>query len=146
MKNKKDCWLLNKKCVEIEPKGYYGFTYCITDDKGKKYYGKKAFTHRTKTKLSKRAKALPENKGKRVSIGTKNSGWLTYWGSCKPLLEYIAKNGNSGFKREVVKLCLTKQDLAYYEAELLIKERVLFRDDCWNGNVLSKFFKGKINE
>jgi hypothetical protein len=61
-------------------------------------------------------------------------------------LEYIKVNGTQGFKREILILCKTKQDLTYRELEILIKENVLFRDDCWNGNILSRFFKGKITK
>lgn len=140
-----DCWLLNGECLTVPPEGYYGYIYHIVDDQGKHYWGKKAFTHRQKTKLSKRAKTLVENKGKRILVKQKDSGWLNYWGSCKPLLEYIKlRGGTSGFRREILHLCKDKQSLAYWEMEVLVKNKVLFRDDCWNGNVLSKFFKNKI--
>lgn len=138
----KDCWTYKNKCFE-EIEGYYGFIYCITDNNGKKYYGKKAFLHKKKTRLSKKARIGTR---KRFSIGTKDSNWAKYWGSCKPLLEYISITGTKGFKREIIKLCKDRYSLAYWEAAILIQEKVLFRDDCWNGNILSKFFKGKIHD
>lgn len=137
------CWYYKGKCLKEMPEGYQGYVYKITDDKGKVYYGKKAFTHRRKTKLSKKAR---EGTRKRVKVEQVDSKWLNYWGSCKPLLEYIKVNGTQGFKREILILCKTKQDLTYRELEILIKENVLFRDDCWNGNILSRFFKGKITK
>jgi len=140
-----DCWIMNGKCITTPPLDKYGYIYLITDDQGREYWGKKAFTHRKRAKLSKKAKALPENKGKRISVTQKDSGWLNYWGSCRPLLEYIKqRHGTHGFKREIIKICEDKQSLAYWEMHELVVNNVLFRHDCWNGNILSKFFKGKI--
>lgn len=138
------CWMYNGKCLEEPPSGVYGFIYCITDDTGKRYWGKKAFTHKSKTKLSKKARVGTR---KRFNIGTKDSKWMSYWGSCKPLLEYIKLLGNTkGFKREIIKICNDRSSLAYWEVSILIQNNVLFRDDCWNGNVCAKYFKGKIHK
>lgn len=137
-------WLYNGKPFdEIEASGFEGFVYCIIDNKGRKYYGKKAFNHRNKVKLSKKARVGTR---KRVEIRTKDSGWLTYWGSSKELLAYIAENGTEGFERHIVKLCENKQSLAYWEMHYMVTEGVLFSDNFWNGNILGKFYKGKIHK
>lgn len=136
------CWKYKGKCLETPPEGFYGYIYVITDDKGKKYFGKKAFSHRKKTKLSKKARKVTR---KRIKISSVDSGWLDYWGSCKPLLEYISENGTKGFKREIIKLCKDRQSLAYWEISTLITEKVLFRDDTWNGNISGRYFKNKIH-
>lgn len=141
-------WTFNNKVINEIPENIHGFIYKITDDKGNIYFGKKAFLHKRKTKLSKKAKLLPENKNKRIKISYQNSNWKSYYGSCKPLLEYLKtlnKEELSNVKREIICFCKTKIDLTYREMEILVKENVLFRDDCWNVNILSKFFKGKIN-
>ena len=93
-------WLYkNKKFTD--PADYYGFIYLITDDTGKWYIGKKAFSHRKKTKLSKKARVGTR---KRINISYKDSGWQDYCGSCKPLLEYIENRGNLlGFKKIILK-------------------------------------------
>src|SRR5688572_16831905 len=122
------CWQYKKKCLETAPEGYYGFVYVITDDNGKKYWGKKAFLHRKKIKLSKKAKLLTPRK--RFSITNGDSKWLDYWGSCKELLEYIlVRGGTTGFTREVIKLCKDRQSLTYWETAILIDNEVLFRTD-----------------
>jgi len=140
-----ECWYFKNDCLMETPSIGYGFIYLIIDDNGKKYWGKKAFTHRQKRMLSKKAKLLPENKGKRITVSQKDSGWLNYWGSCKPLLSYIKERGGThGFQRWILKICDDKQSLAYWEMAILVQEEVLFRDDTWNGNILAKFFKGKI--
>jgi len=141
-----ECWHYEGKCLETAPEGWYGFIYSIRDDKGWYYFGKKAFVHAQKKVLSKKARAASDNPRVRVSRGTKDSGWLDYWGSCKPLLAYIAERGSTqGFHREIIKLCRDKQSLAYWETDLLIRNGVLWNDKCWNGNVAAKYFKGKIH-
>lgn len=136
--------MYNGKCMEAPPEGFYGFIYLITDDVGKKYWGKKAFEHKTKKTLSKKARVASGTK-KRIERGTKDSGWQEYWGSCKPLLAYIEEKGPENFTREIIKLCKDKQSLAYWEQVIHINNNVLFTD-CWNSNVGGKFFKGKIHE
>lgn len=135
-------WFYQGKYLKVPPEGYYGFLYVILAD-NKLYYGKKAFSHRKKTKLSKKARLGTR---KRISITQKDSGWLSYYGSCKPLLEYLTIKGFDNCERSIVAFCKTKQDLAYHELALLIKNNVLFNKDCWNGNVAGKYFKGKIND
>lgn len=138
------CWKHEDECLEAPPEGYYGFVYVITDDTGKHYIGKKAFVHNVKKTLSKRARAASDNKRVRISKTQKDSGWQDYWGSCKPLLEYIKERGGTeGFERRILKLCFDKQSLAYWELAALINNGVLF-GDFWNGNISGKFFKGKI--
>lgn len=135
-------WTYKGKNVTSPPPGWYGFVYRIIDEKGKVYYGKKAFSHKRKTKLSKK---LRRETGKRVRIDQKDSGWQAYFGSCKPLQEHIkARGGTQGFKREILKFCKDKMSLSYWETYYLFKEQVLFKD-TWNGHVL-RFFKGRIHK
>lgn len=122
---------------------YEGFIYRITDNNGKMYIGKKSFNHKRKTRLSKKARVGTR---KRVEIKIKDSGWKDYWGSSKEFLAYIAENGTKGFKREIIMLCSDKASLSYWEMHYLVQENVLFSDKYWNGNVLGKFFKGKIHK
>jgi hypothetical protein len=140
-----NCWQYQGKCLTEPPEGYYGFIYVITDDKGWQYYGKKAFEHSKKVILSKKARKLSGTR-KRIERTKKDSGWLDYWGSSKPFLEYMEKSPNKHlFTREIVKLCKDKASLSYWEMAVLIAAEVLFKDNFWNGNVGGKFFKGKIH-
>ena len=140
------CWMQNGVCMEHAPEGYYGFIYCITDDKGRKYWGKKAFNHKRKTRLSKKAKLLAKTR-KTWEIKQADSKWLSYWGSCRELLAYIAERGNTdGFTREVIKLCRDRASLSYWEVVTLIENEVLFSDNTWNGNIAGKYFRGKIHK
>ena len=128
-----NCWFWKNKCLKNPPDGYYGFTYFITDKKNnnKIYVGKKAFTHKSKKVLSKKAKQLPENKGKRVIRGTKDSGWQNYFGSSKELLEQVKLHGEHNFKREILEFAVSKSDLTLKEIEAQVKFNVL-RVDSYN--------------
>lgn len=141
-----NCWIYNGKCLYTPPEGFYGFVYVIIDDQGKNYWGKKAFTHSQKKKITK--KVIKETKTrKRVEKIQKDSGWLEYWGSSKFLIEYLDEKPIRRLEstRHIVKLCKDKASLAYWETKTLIDNDVLFRDDCWNGNIAGKYFKGKIH-
>ena len=123
----------------------YGFIYSISvqDSKGKitHYIGKKAFSHKKKTKLSTRAR---KGTRKRVAISKKDSGWQSYNGSCKPLLDAIRVGKVRIISKQVLKLCTDKQSLNYWEVDYLCEHKVLFNDLFWNGNILARYFKGKI--
>ena len=120
------CWKMNGKCLKKPPEGYYGFVYIITrKDTGKIYVGKKAFTHRKKTYLSKKARKAT---GKRVSVGTKDSGWLDYYGSSIELKAEVEKLGKSKYTREILYLCSSKAELTYYEGKAMYDKEVFFQD------------------
>lgn len=140
-----NCWMYGGKCLEFPPEGYYGFIYKITDDQGRVYFGKKAFEYTLKKTISKKARKLSGTK-KRIERKKVTSGWLDYWGSSKPLLEYIDNFPSRlvNFKREILILCVDKVNLSYWEMVTLVKENVLFRADCYNSNVSGKYFKGKV--
>ena len=140
-----NCWMLQGECCFEPPSGYYGFIYKITDDQGRVYFGKKAFFHNQKKKITKKVIKATKTR-KRVERVQKDSEWLSYWGSCKPLLQYMEDFPSriSQYKREILVLCKDKANLSYWEMVVLVKENVLFRGDCWNSNVSGKYFKGKI--
>lgn len=141
-----NCWIMNGKCLSTPPEGYYGFIYKITDNEGRVYFGKKAFEHNKKTKLSKKARKATR---KRISRTKVDSGWLDYYGSSKFLIAYLDEKPNVRYglcEREIIKLCKDKASLSYWEMVTLVQNNVLFRNDCWNGHISGKYFKGKIHE
>jgi len=127
-----------------DPGGYYGFIYKIIDDQGKWYIGKKAFTHKKKTKLSIKARIGTR---KRFNISYKDSGWQDYWSSCIPLQDYIKNKGNTlGFQKIILKLCKDRASLSYWEVHYLCENKAIFDGNSWNSNVSGKFFRGRIHE
>jgi len=137
-------WIYNGIELSEPPKGVYGFLYAIYAG-GKIYFGKKTFTYSRTKRLSERARKEANTRKRKVKTVT-DSQWRDYYGSCKPLLEWIEQNGKEDVNRIILGFAKTKQDLTYWEMVLLVREEVLFRDDVWNGNVLAKFYKGKINQ
>lgn len=104
----------------------YGFIYVITNIvNGKKYIGKKQM------KSVKKLKPLKGKKNKRhFDIET---DWKTYTSSSNELNADIEKHGKDKFTFEIVWLCESKFELAYYEAKRQFDNDVLLRDDFYNG-------------
>lgn len=147
-----NCWIgPDEQCLYTAPEGEYGYIYKITTPSGPNgdfphyYWGKKALIHQKKVKLSKKARKASDNPRKRISKEIKESDWLSYYGSSIPLKQWIEKNGTDQVKREILLFVKNKIDLTYWEMAILVFENALFREDCWNSNVLSKFFKGRVS-
>lgn len=130
-------WIYKKKAFK-KNEGYFGFIYLIIfhgkylKDKsnleypiGSIYVGKKCFTYAKRTKLSKKAKLLPENKGKRILHSTKDSGWQDYYGSSKGLIAFIGKVGKENFSREILHFTTSKAENTYMELKEQILRKVL---------------------
>lgn len=140
-------WLYENKVIEkIEdfPENTFGFIYKITNKKtGKFYIGKKQLLSKTNVKLSKKEKAaLPVQKGRTPSkkLVIKESNWISYWGSCKPLLDDVKTLGEDKFIKEILVICSTKKQLTYFEAAYQIKEDVLMKDS-YNDTILGCYYR-----
>jgi serine/threonine protein kinase len=140
-------WLYENKVIEKTEdflEGTFGYVYRITNlVNGKSYIGKKQLLSKINKKLGKKEiAALPTQRGRTPStkLIISESNWLTYWGSCKPLLNDIKLLGEDKFKREILTICKTKKQLTYYEVMHQVKEDVLFIDS-YNDNILAKFHR-----
>ena len=104
----------------------YGFIYIITNTViGKRYIGKKQM------KSVKKLKPLKGRKNKRhFDIET---DWKTYTSSSNELNADIQSFGKDKFTFEIVKLCESKFELAYFEAKLQFEHDVLLREGYYNG-------------
>lgn len=112
-------------------KEWYGFVYCITNRAtNKKYIGKKFFWSK---------KVLPKNKSrKRRKITYVESDWRNYYGSNRVLNEEREVAGDSIYHREILHLCQTKGECAYYEAKEQFEREVLLTDKYYNGIISCK--------
>jgi hypothetical protein len=104
----------------------YGFIYVITNTvSGKQYIGKKQM------KSVKKLKPLKGKKNKRhFNIET---DWKTYMSSSNDLNADIQSIGKDKFTFEIVWLCDSKFELAYYEAKKQFDNDVLLKDGFYNG-------------
>lgn len=140
-------WLYQDKEIKsIEDFGElipFGFIYRITNLENNKFYiGKKQLISKTNIKLGKKEKALlPTQRGraKTKKLVEKESNWLNYNGSCKPLLEDIKQLGDDKFHREILMLVNTKKELTYWEIAYQMKYDVL-RNNSYNNSILGRYF------
>ncbi len=136
-----ECWEYRGECLEQPPEGYYGFVYIITNLKdGRIYIGKKAFSYRKKTKLSKRARKTTR---KRVSVTRTDSQWQDYYGSSLDIKADVKSLGKANFKREILYLCANKAQLNYMEAKEQFARDVL-KTNSYNKWIGVKVFKSSL--
>lgn len=129
------------KCLEKQPEGCWGFIYLITNiTTGKIYVGKKQFTHKKKTRLSKKAR---KGTRKRIKIEQVDSQWLNYWSSSKELQEDVLQLGEKAFKREILMLCKNKAELSYYEGFYMYHYKVLFVSS-YNKWIMVRVYKNNL--
>ena len=143
-------WLYNNKVIEkIEdfPEGTFGFIYKITRiEDGKFYVGRKnLYSERTKL-LTKKELSEQTGKGKKPTKKkvVAESDWQAYFGSEATLKADVKEKGKEAFKREIIHLCSHKKQMTYQELRYQILEGCLESENCWNSNVLGKFFKKDI--
>ena len=116
---------------DFNPDVVYGFVYLITNKKDqKKYVGKKFFWSQKTLPITKKRK-----RRKRLKV---ESDWRTYWGSNKYLVEDVKTHGPENFTREILHLCKTKGECAYYEAKEQFDREVLLTEEYYNGIISCK--------
>jgi hypothetical protein len=138
-------WLLEgKEVTDVQQFGdkAIGFVYKITNTKTEKFYiGKKILESKINKPLTKKEQTEWSKPGRipKKKLIIKESNWADYWGSCKPLLEEL-KTNKADYTREVLRVCLTKRELSYYETFYQFEYKVL-HIDSFNENILGKFFR-----
>lgn len=104
----------------------FGFIYEITNlITNKKYIGKKQIQSKIRRK--------PLKGKKRVRIEYKQSDWKFYTGSSNDLNDDIKKYGKENFTFNILKVCDSKWELAYFECKIQLERDVLLKDDYYNG-------------
>jgi len=108
------------------PTDTYGFIYCIENIvTGKKYVGKKQMLH------VKKLKPLKGKKNKRHFI--EETDWKEYTSSSNELNDDIVRYGMDNFSFKIIRLCINKWELAYYEAKYQFDHDVLINENYYNG-------------
>ena len=140
-------WLYKGKKVEsIEDFGEhtpFGFVYLISNTvDGRIYIGKKFLQHKKTKKLGKKAMAEQTGPGRKKTkeISYAESDWKTYWGSCKPLLEDVARLGEDKFYKEILDLAWSSKHLSYLEAKYQFKTDVL-ETNSYNDNIQARYYR-----
>lgn len=143
-------WLYKGKVIgdtKDFPENSYGFIYKIVRlSDGKFYVGRKnLYSERTKA-LTKKELLEHTGKGKKPTKKkvVSESDWRTYYGSEPSLKADVKEKGPEAFKREILYVCTHKKQMTYQELRHQILEGCLESDNCWNGNILGKFWKKDI--
>jgi hypothetical protein len=132
---------------DMIPKGAVGFVYMMNYLDSKKgimyaYIGKKNFYSKRKKKFGKKAlAAMTDKRAKKYEMVTKLD-YENYFSSNKELKQAY-KDGKMIY-RTILKICFSKMELTYEETKAQFKYEVLERDNYLNGNILGRFYKGKI--
>lgn len=115
--------------------GNQGFIYRLDYESGHYYYGKKDFVKDVKTPLGKKEmERRIDARTKTYKRVLRESDWRKYEGSHD-------STGYTLVKKTILRVCKTKRELTFREAELLFKRDVLFDPMCLNQNILGKFFR-----
>jgi len=128
---------------DMIPEGAVGFIYemsTVLDGKHVKYIGKKNFYSNVKTKLGK--KSLPTDKRMKTYKRVKKYTYQNYFSSSEILKK--AKKDGYPIKRVILCICHSKIQLSYMEVRQQFLCDVLVHDQYLNGNILGKFYRGKI--
>ena len=128
-------WLYHNKEFTGEEIGeHFGMVYLITNIKtGRKYVGKKFFT--------KAARRQVKGKSKKVRVA---SDWEKYFGSNKVIQEEVKTLGEEVFKREILHLCKSRSECAYWETWEIFNRDALRTDDYYNDWVSCRIRKAHL--
>lgn len=114
------------KGVEFtDPGESQGFVYEITNIvSGRKYIGKKNFYA---------TKKLPPLKGK-VNKRHKRieTDWQDYYSSSTTVQSLVHTLGKAYFRRDIIKLCVNKTMMSYWETKIQFERNVLMNDLYYN--------------
>lgn len=142
-------WLYQEKelvTVDDFPQGTVAFIYKITRiQDGKFYIGKKSlYSTRTKALTKKELSEQTDKRRSKKKKVTSESDWQTYYGSDIILKEDVKTMGKEAFKREVLFFCTNKKQATYQEVRFQILNNCLESDNCYNGQVLGKFWRKDV--
>lgn len=121
------------------PEGAFGFVYLISGPDGRKYIGRKYLSRaKTSTKRVLLKSGIKVTKKKKSRV---ESDWMTYAGSCKPLLESISQLGKENFQFVILGFGFTRGQVNFMEIVCQIKVDVMIDPNYYNDAVGSGQFR-----
>lgn len=154
-------WTYNQqkiKSIDDVPTDSIGFIYIVRNtSKNKFYIGRKSFFSERNQEVSKavydntKKEGGPVTKTKNKKLSKKGAvvwrykkktrketNWKSYTGSSEQLNKDI-KSGDT-YSKEILCYCYTKKEISYRELKHIVCTDCLEREDCYNGNLLGKWF------
>ena len=118
---------------EAIPEGSVGYCYYIVHLPTKKgYIGRKLLTSTTRKRIGVREKAATRTR-KTFKVTVKESNWLQYNSSCKPL-QLAMKENPDEFRKNILEFAHSKKHLHYLELKYMFHFNIL-EIDSWNDNI-----------
>ena len=116
--------------AETPPEWAIGMVYRITKGDSIHYIGKKLLKSDRKVRIGKRAQAAEraarkDGKCKTVKRVVKDSDWISYKSSCKPLQKEIEENPEQ-FHKEILHWCFSKKNMSLMETVEQVRHNVLW--------------------
>lgn len=132
MENNQIPWYHNGRVATADtvPEWAVGMIYRITKGGSIHYIGKKLLVSNRKVKIGKRAIAAErasraDGKAKTVKRVLKDTGWMQYNSSCKPLQKEIQEHPEM-FHKEILHWCFSKKNMSLMETVEQIRHNVLW--------------------
>ncbi len=113
-------WIYKGEPYDQVPTDYVGFVYHITFTTGQKYIGRKIFWSAKKKIL--------KGKVKRLKV---ESDWKKYYGS-SDYIKTLLTDGREGVIRDIVRLCKSKSEMAYFESKMIFETDALLKPEYIN--------------
>lgn len=129
------------------PEKCHGFVYVITNkDTGKFYVGKKILRNNLSKKLTKKEISEWSKPGRvpKKKKEIKESNWKDYFGSNQELKDDVKSLGVDSFERRILQFCFSSKQLTYFETLWQLHYDVLCSSNCYNSNILGKFFRRDV--
>jgi hypothetical protein len=130
---------------ELIPENAIGFVYKMKFTRENKeyfYIGKKNFYSNQKKKFGKKALTKVIDKRKKKYTMMKKLSYKNYFSSNKDIKQ--AYKDGIYIDRLILKICFSKAELTYQETKFQFLHSVLEKDEYLNGNILGRFYKGKV--
>ena len=127
---------------DMVPANAIGFVYGIQHTSGKAYIGRKLLTTTRRKKIGVRAKKITKTR-KTYETTVKDSGWMTYTSSCRPLQEEIKADPWS-FTKYIIEWAYSRKQLSYLEVKHQMINELLERDS-YVDNVAGKWYRRDVS-
>lgn len=129
------------------PEKIHGFVYIITNkETGKFYIGKKILRNNLSKKLTKKEISEWSKPGRvpKKKKEVKESNWKEYFGSNQEIKDDLKKLGPDTFDRQILQFCYSSKQLTYFEMLHQLNYNILCSENCYNQNILGKFFRRDV--